>query len=59
MSNTIPIMPLPNPAAVSADGLGCHSGQDQLLEAAAKAGKSDVLAQYAADYPQGPHDQPQ
>ena len=24
-----------------------------------QAGKSDVLARYAADYPQGPHDQPQ
>ncbi|HEX8402715.1 MAG TPA: chlorophyllide a reductase subunit Y [Allosphingosinicella sp.] len=27
--------------------------------AAAKAGKSEVLDRYAADYPQGPHDQPQ
>ena len=27
--------------------------------AASKAGKSEMLARYAADYPQGPHDQPQ
>ena len=59
MSDIIPITPLPNAAATAADGLGCHAGKDQLLDAAAKAGKSDVLAQYAADYPKGPHDQPQ
>ena len=59
MSAIIPITPLPNPAAASADGLGCHSGKDQMLDAAAKAGKSEVLAKYAADYPKGAHDQPQ
>ena len=59
MSDIIPITPLPNAAATAADGLGCHAGKDQLLDAAAKAGKSEVLAQYAADYPKGPHDQPQ
>ncbi|MEY3517141.1 MAG: Light-independent protochlorophyllide reductase subunit, partial [Pseudomonadota bacterium] len=59
MSAIIPITPLPNAAAASADGLGCHAGKDQMLDAAAKAGKSEVLAQYAADYPKGPHDQPQ
>ncbi|MFL0355873.1 chlorophyllide a reductase subunit Y [Erythrobacter sp. GH1-10] len=30
-----------------------------MRDAARKAGKSDVLDQYAADYPVGPHDQPQ
>ncbi len=30
-----------------------------MRDAAAKAGKSDILDRYAADYPQGPHDQPQ
>ncbi|MEL6530353.1 MAG: chlorophyllide a reductase subunit Y [Pseudomonadota bacterium] len=30
-----------------------------MAEAARAAGKSDVLDQYAADYPVGPHDQPQ
>ena len=41
------------------DGLGCHSGKAQLLEAAKTAGKSETLDQYARDYPKGPHDQPQ
>jgi 3,8-divinyl chlorophyllide a/chlorophyllide a reductase subunit Y len=54
---------LPNPQAVNADGLGCHSGKEQMLAAAKSAGKSDTLAQYAQDYPlasnAGPHDQPQ
>ncbi|MEE4153779.1 MAG: chlorophyllide a reductase subunit Y [Erythrobacter sp.] len=41
---------------------GCSS-KDTMLEAARSAGKSDILDQYAADYPvdpaKGPHDQPQ
>jgi len=41
------------------DGVGCHAGKDALLAAANAAGKSETLAQYAADYPLGPHDQPQ
>ena len=54
---------VPNPAALEADGHGCHSGKDAMLSAARAAGKSDVLQQYARDYPlpegAGPHDQPQ
>ncbi|MFO1323592.1 MAG: chlorophyllide a reductase subunit Y [Burkholderiales bacterium] len=50
---------LANPAAVAADGLGCHSGKDALVAAAKQAGKSDTLDRYARDYPRGPHDQPQ
>lgn len=38
---------------------GCHAGADTMKDAAAKAGKSEVLDQYAKDYPTGPHDQPQ
>jgi 3,8-divinyl chlorophyllide a/chlorophyllide a reductase subunit Y len=38
---------------------GCHGGKEQLLRAAAAAGKSETLTRYAADYPAGPHDQPQ
>ncbi len=38
---------------------GCHSGKDTMRAAAAAAGKSEVLDRYAADYPVGPHDQPQ
>ena len=56
---SIPITPLPNPAATTEQGLGCHAGKDELLKAAASAGKSEVLEQYAQDYPKGPHDQPQ
>ena len=48
-----------NPAALIGDGVGCHSGKDELLAAAKSAGKSAVLDQYAKDYPRGPHDQPQ
>lgn len=43
---------------VSTDG-GCHGGKAELTAAASKAGKSEVLARYAKDYPVGPHDQPQ
>ncbi len=38
---------------------GCHGGAETMRAAARAAGKSDVLDQYAADYPKGPHDQPQ
>jgi chlorophyllide a reductase subunit Y len=38
---------------------GCHAGADTLRAAAAAAGKSETLDRYAADYPRGPHDQPQ
>jgi 3,8-divinyl chlorophyllide a/chlorophyllide a reductase subunit Y len=52
-----------NTAATQADGLGCHSGKEQMMAAAQSAGKSETLAQYAKDYPlnpqAGPHDQPQ
>jgi len=41
------------------DGMGCHAGADEMEKAARLAGKSQILDQYAADYPQGPHDKPQ
>ncbi len=66
MAKTIPIQAAPvlaNPAGAQADGLGCHSGAEAMLAAAQAAGKSDILTQYAQDYPRkadaGPHDQPQ
>jgi chlorophyllide a reductase subunit Y len=37
----------------------CHGGKETMLAAAKAAGKTEVLAKLAADYPQGPHDQPQ
>ena len=47
------------PPALETAGGGCHAGADTMRDAAAKAGKSEVLDRYAADYPKGPHDQPQ
>jgi len=38
---------------------GACSSSETLHAAAVAAGKGDVLARYAADYPKGPHDQPQ
>ncbi len=46
-------------AAPTGEGHGCHAGAGALRAAAEAAGKSEVLARYAADYPQGPHDKPQ
>jgi len=40
-------------------GAGCHGGKERLMAAADAAGKSDVMDQLLADYPRGPHDQPQ
>jgi chlorophyllide a reductase subunit Y len=51
---TIPIQSVP-----SGDGVGCHSGKEQMLAAASAAGKTETLERYAQDYPKGPHDQPQ
>ncbi|MFN9211949.1 MAG: chlorophyllide a reductase subunit Y [Betaproteobacteria bacterium] len=45
--------------AAPADGVGCHAGRAQMQQAAQAAGNSALLQRYAADYPQGPHDQPQ
>ncbi|MCL9982768.1 MAG: chlorophyllide a reductase subunit Y [Erythrobacter sp.] len=50
------------PGAAGDSGGACAS-KDTMREAARAAGKSDILDQYAADYPvdpkAGPHDQPQ
>ncbi len=42
----------------TSDGEGCHA-RDEMTRAAAAAGKREILDGYAADYPKGPHDQPQ
>jgi chlorophyllide a reductase subunit Y len=39
--------------------MGCHAGAAEMEKAARMAGKSEILDQYAKDYPQGPHDKPQ
>jgi chlorophyllide a reductase subunit Y len=63
MTTIIPIVPVKVPTALEGDGMGCHSGGEAMLAAAKSAGKSEVLEQYAKDYPRdakaGPHDQPQ
>jgi len=51
--------PMGGAQAAGGDGLGCHAGKEALQEAARRAGKSEILDRYAADYPMGPHDQPQ
>ena len=38
---------------------GCTAGAATMAEAARNAGQSELLDQFAKDYPQGPHDQPQ
>lgn len=50
---------LPARDRATGEAAGCHGGKEQLRRAAAAAGKSETLARYAADYPTGPHDQPQ
>ena len=40
-------------------GSGCHGGRETMLAAATAAGKGEVLGRLIADYPRGPHDQPQ
>ena len=47
------------PNAPQGDGMGCHAGADEMEAAARKAGNSEMLEQFAKDYPQGPHDKPQ
>ncbi len=47
------------PELTPGDGaLGCHSGAD-MEQAARMAGQSELLEQFAKDYPTGPHDKPQ
>ena len=45
--------------APAPESSSCHAGRDEMRRAAAKAGSSAVIDQLAADYPLGPHDQPQ
>ena len=46
------------PDQVRDGALGCHSGSE-MEKAARMAGQSEMLDQFARDYPQGPHDKPQ
>ncbi len=38
---------------------GCHNGAELSKAASRAAGKADLMDRYEADYPKGPHDQPQ
>lgn len=51
--------PITEATVAGQDGTGCHAGAAEMSRAAAAAGKSETLERYAADYPTGPHDQPQ
>ncbi len=55
----LPLTAVPEAAAPVATGSGCHGGRETLDAAARAAGKSATMDKLAADYPQGPHDQPQ
>lgn len=45
--------------AVADAGGGCHGGRKTMQEAARAAGKGAAMERLMADYPRGPHDQPQ
>jgi chlorophyllide a reductase subunit Y len=49
----------PRDVAPPVEGAGCHAGKATMEEAARAAGKSATMDRLAADYPRGPHDQPQ
>lgn len=42
----------------ASEKLGCHSGTE-MADAARAAGQSEIMDQFAKDYPVGPHDRPQ
>jgi chlorophyllide a reductase subunit Y len=60
MTYSVPLRnapPAAKPVASATDG--CHGGRETMLEAAKAAGKNETIERLAADYPRGPHDQPQ
>ncbi|MEM9195296.1 MAG: chlorophyllide a reductase subunit Y [Myxococcota bacterium] len=48
-----------NPTTTGPPDASCSNGKERLREAAKEAGQGPILDRYAADYPVGPHDQPQ
>ncbi|KAB0680319.1 chlorophyllide a reductase subunit Y [Aureimonas leprariae] len=46
-------------ASAAAESSGCHGGKAELSRAAEAAGNGELMRKLRADYPQGPHDQPQ
>jgi chlorophyllide a reductase subunit Y len=55
----MPLLSIPDPVPQGAAASGCHGGRETLMEAAKAAGKSLQMDRLLADYPRGPHDQPQ
>ncbi len=55
----IPVKPVADAIASTVEGLNCSTGKTALREAALASGKEALLTRYDADYPAGPHDQPQ
>ena len=47
------------PVADNGDALGCHSGAEKMKASAIASGNRDLIERFEADYPKGPHDQPQ
>ena len=58
MAESVP-NPIPDAEQSTVQSAGCHGGAQTMRDAAERAGKSGVLEQFRADYPQGPHDRPQ
>lgn len=52
-------LPVVGGASAATEAPGCHGGRERLLSAPDAASRSEVLEQLMADYPMGPHDQPQ
>jgi chlorophyllide a reductase subunit Y len=50
---------LPAAAEPEASGIGCHGGVELSKAAARAAGNDALMDRFEADYPKGPHDQPQ
>ena len=57
-ATTAEIPPGSHAADAGSDG-ACHAGAGTMRAAAEAAGGAEILERYAADYPTGPHDQPQ
>ena len=57
--SNIPPSDIP-PSNISEDAAGgCHGGAEKMRAAAEKAGQGAIMDRLEADYPKGPHDQPQ
>ncbi len=54
-----PFDAIPDDHSPAEEAGACHSGKDRMTAAAEAAGNAELLAKFRADYPVGPHDQPQ